>query len=419
MKKDSGRGNDGQAPSVEPFLLPDNGYLAVSRGGILTVAHREIRRIVSMPIYLVMLIGLPVLSFGILLSIFYQGSPSDLPVAVYDADHSALSRQLIRMIDATQSIQIVGSVRSMKEGKTRIQSGKIYGLIVIPAEFEKWILKGLRSKVIVYYNNQFLLPGSLIDRDTVMAANALSASLNLRYREASGEQPAAARSHIAPVHIESHVLFNPYLNYLYFLLTTLQPTLFQIFVMTLTIYATGIELKEGTARIWLTSAGGRIGAALIGKMLPYTLSFFMMAMVIQIIQFFYLKIPLQGNAVFLFISTCVFILAYQSMGLLVVATTANLRFSISIAAFYSGTAFAFSGVTFPTLSMPLIGQFWGYALPLTSYLKIVVDQTMRGAPVQQSLPFLGALILFVVLPPIFFLSRMKKVMQQPHYWGRA
>lgn len=419
MKTDSGRGNDGQTPSVEPFLLPDNGFLAVSQGGILPVARREIRRIVSRPIYLVMLIGLPVLSFGILLAIFYQGSPRDLPVAVYDADHSALSRQLIRMIDATQSIQIVGSVQSMEEGKTRIQSGKVYALIVIPDKFEKWILKGLRSKVVVYYNNQFLLPGSLIDRDSAMAANALSAGLNLRYREASGEQPAAARSHIEPVHIESHVLFNPYLNYLYFLLTTLQPTLFQIFVMTLTIYAAGIELKEGTASIWLTSAGGRIGAALIGKMLPYTLSFFMMAMVMQIIQFFYLKIPLQGNSVFLFISTCVFILAYQSMGLLVVAVTANLRFSISSAAFYSGTAFAFSGVTFPTLSMPLIGQFWGYALPLTSYLKIVVDQTMRGAPVQASLPFLGALVLFVVLPPMVFLPRMKKVMQQPQYWGRV
>ena len=417
MKKDSGRGNDDEAQSTGPSF-PVNAYSAVPHGGIIPVARREIRRIVSRPIYLIMLIGLPAVSFGILLSIFFQGSPRDLPVAIYDADHSALSRQLIRMVDATQSIHIAGSVQSMEEGKTRIQSGNVYALIVIPNEFEKWVLKGLRSQVVVYYNNQFLLPGSLIDRDTARAVNAMSAGLNLRYREATGEQPDAARSNIEPVRIESHFLFNPYLNYLYFLLTTLQPTLFQIFVMTLTIYATGIELKEGTAKTWLEFAEGKIGTALIGKLLPYTLSFVLMAMAIQIIQFVYLKIPLQGDPVFLFISTCIFIMAYQSMGLLVVAITANLRFSISVAAFYSGTAFAFSGVTFPTLSMPLIGQFWGYTLPLTSYLKIVVDQTMRGAPVQASLPFFGALVLFVVLPPILFLPRMKKVMQQPQYWGR-
>jgi ABC-2 type transport system permease protein len=418
MKKDRGRGNDGEAQSLEP-PFPVNGYSAVPQGGIIPVACREIRRIVSRPIYLVMLIGLPVISFGMLLSIFFQGSPRDLPIAVYDADHSALSRQLIRMVDATQSIQIAGSVQSMEAGKTQIQSGKVYALIVIPEEFEKWVLKGLRSKVILYYNNQFLLPGSLINRDAAMAVSTLSAGLNLRYRESSGEQLAEALSHIEPISIESHVLFNPYLNYLYFLLTTLQPTLFQIFVMTLTIYAAGIELKQGTAESWLKCAGGRIGAALIGKMLPYTISFVLMAIAMQFVQFYVLGIPLHGHAFFLFVSTCMFILAYQSMGLLVVAITANLRFSISVAAFYSGTAFAFSGVTFPTLSMPLIGQFWGYALPLTSYLKIVVDQTMRGAPIQASIPFFGALVLFVVLPPIVFLPRMKKVMQQPQYWGRA
>jgi ABC-2 type transport system permease protein len=188
--------------------------------------------------------------------------------------------------------------------------------------------------------------------------------------------------------------------------------------MTLTIYAAGVELKEGTAKAWLTCAGDRTGAALIGKLIPYTLSFILMAMAMQFAQFVWLDIPLQGHAIFLFVSTCIFILAYQSMGLLVVAVTANLRLSISIAAFYSGTAFAFSGVTFPTVAMPMIGRCWGYALPLTSYLKIVVDQTMRNAPVQASFPFLGALALFVLLPVMIILPRMNTVMRQPKYWGR-
>ena len=408
---------DEEQPSGQ-LSFPDTGHVSVPGWGLLPVVRRELGRMVSRPIYLVMLVGLPIISFGMLLSIFFQGSPQDLPVAVHDADHSALSRQLIRMVDATPSIRIAGSVESLEQGKSWIQSGKVYALIVISEDFEKWVLKGLRSKVIVYYNNQFLLPGSLIERDAARAVNAMSAGLNLRYRERSGEQPAAALTHIEPVRIEPHILFNPYLNYLYFLLTALQPTIFQIFVITLTIYAVGVELKEGTARIWLTTAGDRVGTALIGKLLPYTLGFFLMAMAMQVVQSVCLDIPLHGNAVFLFACTCVFILAYQSMGLLIVAITANLRLSISIAAFYSGTAFAFSGVTFPTLSMPLIGQLWGYALPLTSYLKIVVDQTLRGAPVQASLPFLGGLVLFVAVPLAITLSRMKTVMQHPKYWGR-
>ncbi len=418
MKKDSGRGNDDEPQFMRPLSLAVHGREAVPRTGIVYVACREIRRIVSRPIYLVMLVGLPFVSFGLLLSIFFQGSPRNLPVAIYDADHSALSRKLIRMLDATQSIKIDGSVQNMEEGKAEIQSGKVYGLIVIPEEFEKWILKGLRSKVVVYYNNQFLLAGSLIDRDSAMAVNTLSASLNLRYRENSGEQSAEALSHIQPVSIEAHVLFNPYLNYLYFLLTTLHPTLFQIFIMTLTIYAVGVELKEGSAEAWPACAGGKTGAALIGKLIPYTLSFILTATAMQFAQFVWLDIPLKGHPIFLFVSTCIFIPAYQSIGLLVVAATANLRLSISVAAFYSGTAFAFSGVTFPTVAMPLIGRCWGYALPLTSYLKIVVDQTMRNAPVQASLPFLGALVLFAAAPLIFIAPRMNKLMRRPQYWGR-
>ena len=57
---------------------------------------------------------------------------------------------------------------------------------------------------------------------------------------------------------------------------------------------------------------------------------------------------MRGSLALVALATLLFVLAYQAMGLLIVAFSANLRLASSAAAFYGGPAFAFTGVTFPT-----------------------------------------------------------------------
>jgi len=117
-------------------------------------------------------------------------------------------------------------------------------------------------------------------------------------------------------------------------------------------------------------------------------------------------------------ATLLFVLAVEAVGIALVAWLANLRFATSAAAFLSGPAFAFSGITFPVAAMPLAAQTWSALIPLTHYLRVMVDQAVRGAPLAVSSLPLAALAAFVLLLPVASLGRLRRVATDERFWGR-
>ncbi len=386
--------------------------------GILAVARREADRIRGSFYYPLLLVVLPVLSFALLLGIFRSGVPRDLPIAVVDDDHTSLSRQLTRMIDASPSIRVAWQVANLEEGRALVLEGRAYGVVVIPPDAERDVRRGEAPKVTGYYNAQLLLPASLIRRDLRSAIGTMSAGLEMRARESKGETPRAALAHVEPIRVDSHTLFNPQLNYVYFLVTALLPTMLQIFVSLATVHAVGVELKQSSAGGWLAAAGGSAWRAVVGKLLPYTLSFTLLALFMLALLFRILAVPFRGSVQVVVVSTVLFVLAYQVMAVLAVAWSANLRFASSLAAIYCAPAFAFVGITFPTMGMPVLGRTWAQLLPLTHYLRVLTDQALRGAPAATGLAPMAALLAFVLLAPLAAAPRLGRVLRESRYWGR-
>lgn len=387
--------------------------------GTWHVWRREAGRVAATPFYALLVLVLPLLSFAVLLVLFRAGVPRDLPVVVVDRDHTALSRQVARMIDATPAMRVAWQAPDAEAGRRRILEGQAYAMVVIPEDTERDVRRGTGGRIVAHYNAQLLLPASLIRRDLRTAVGTLSAGLELRVREARGESPKTALAHLEPIRLDQHTLFNPQLNYVYFLVTALLPTMLQIFMMLATVHAVGVELKESTAGEWLTASGGSTWRALAGKLLPYTVVFVALALLMLAVLFRWVGVPLQGSLQVTVVATILFVLAYQAMGLLVVAWQANLRLATSSTALYCAPAFAFVGVTFPTMAMPPLGRAWGELLPLTHYLRVLWDQGLRGAPTAVSMPSVAALAAFVVVAGIGGGVRMATVMRDARFWGRS
>jgi ABC-2 type transport system permease protein len=382
------------------------------------VVFRELERMSSRPLYLVVCLVLPLVSFGLLWAIFHEGVPRDLPVAVFAADRSALSRRVVRMIDASPTLNVVDHVTDLVEGHGLIQAGRVYALVALPRNLEKDVLVGRASPIVNYHNNANVLVGSLVSRAVREVVGTVSAGVNLRRRQKHGEMADEALGHLAPIRIESHALFNPYTNFQYFLVAALLPTMLQIFVLTMSIYVVGVELKEGTAKDWLRAAGGSTWKAATGKLLPYTLVFVGLGMLMLSLLFGAMGLPLRGNAAVIVVATVLMVLAYQLIGLLLVAVTANVRLALSFGAFYASTAFAFVGLTYPILGMPLVARAWSGILPLTHYLRIFVDQALKGVPLADCVPPVAALVGFLVLAPVVPAWRFRKLMTEERFWGR-
>jgi ABC-2 type transport system permease protein len=386
--------------------------------GLAAVLAREMRRLVADRFYLLFMLVLPLISFAVLWAIFQQQVPQLLPVVVCDEDHSSLSRQVKRMIDAAPSMRIIPGGHDFAEGRRLVMERKAYALILIPAGTQREIDRGMTAKIACFYNAQFILPGSMITRDLGQVVATLATGIDLRRRQASGEMAAAARAHAEPIRIDRHILFNPQLNYVYFLLTTLLPTMLQIFVILTAVQALGSELKEKTASAWLESAGLSTWRAVLGKLLPQTIHYILLGMGMVFLLFHCLDVPMRGSVGMIVAGTVLLVLACQAVGLFLVTWFANLRMATSAAAFYSGPAFAFTGVTFPTLAMPLLGRLWGEIIPLTHYLRLLVGQAIRGASLQVSMPECLVLLLFAVALPLVSLPRLGRLMRNSRYWGR-
>ncbi len=383
------------------------------------VLARELRRIATRPKEPLLLVALPALALLLTYAIFSAGLPRELPVAVVDQDHSRLSRQLVRMIDATPTVRVAARPADPEEAKDLVLRGAVYAWVQVPAGLERDVKRGAAEPVVAYTNAQLLVPASLVRRDLVAATSTLSAGVKLRRLRAAGATEAAALARVEPVRADIHPLYNPPLNYVSYIFVALFPTLLHVFVLVAAVNSVGAELREGTAGEWLAAGRGSLGRALAGKLLPSTAAFTAVAAAAMAALFRGLGVPMRGSAALLLAGTVLFVLAYQAIGVSLVGLFPNLRFATSVAAFLASPAFAYAGVTFPTIAMPAFARVWGGLLPLTHYLRLLVEQAMKGAPADVSAPQLLALLAFpVVLVPLAW-RRLRRAASDPRFWGRA
>lgn len=387
--------------------------------GIGTVFIREIERMGSRPLYALGTVILPVLSFLLLWTIFHEGIPRELPIAICDADHSALSRKIQRALDASSTIRVAFEVNDPESGHRLIRQGKAYALIVLRKDLERDTLAGKAPFVVHYFNNELLLPGNLINRDVNSTIKAISNSISLTPAAGKGGSLGTDIHIEEPVIVEHRQLFNPYLNYSYFLVSALLPTMLQLFALIMTVFAVGIEFKESTAKEWLTASGSCPWKALMGKLLPYTVIFIVVGIFMNIFLFGFLGTPLRGSLPALIFAAISLVLIYQAIGLVIISVTANLRLSLNVAAFFSTTAFAFVGIVFPEAGMSQVAKSWSAILPLTHYLKIFVNQAMRGAPVAGDIISSCILLAVTACLLVYPLLRIRVLMEEDRYWGLA
>lgn len=386
-------------------------------GSIYAVFVRELRRIRCSVTYIAMLAVLPLISILFFAVFFEKGVAESLPIAVLDEDNSDLSRKLMRMVDETPAALVAYGIQDMNEGMTLIREGRVYAVLQIPAKFEKNIMGGGQAHVQLYNSGTNISVNSLLAKDVQTAVTTFSVGVRLNLLQSRGLSARQAMAQAQPIRFTKHVLFNPYINYGYYVAPCFMAMMLMIFTILSTIYAAGSELKNSTAKEWLDTGRGSMAAAIIGKTLPITIVMCIVAVAMHVIIFNVMGAPMNGSIALLGLATVVFILSYEAIGLFVLALTDNMRLALSFGGGYSVLAFTFSGLTFPTMAMAPVLQWFGCLFPFTFYMRVFIDQVLRGAPVGISIPEVGYMMLFWCLPVLT--SRLfRRECTYKKYWGK-
>jgi ABC-2 type transport system permease protein len=373
---------------------------------IIDSSTRELKRMMSRPIYLIGTVLVMAFCFVFFLTLFNEGQPNDMPIGIVDLDNSSLSRQLIRNIDATQQAKVTLKIYSHKEARQEMQTGNIYGFVEIKKDFAKEALSSHRPAIQLYLNDAYLIGGSLLGKDLMYMSALTSGAMQRQILRAKGIEEFRIMGIIQPIAVDTHLIGNPHANYGVYLLNVLLPGVLQVMILMMTIFAIGIEFKERTSSQWLENANNSIFAAITGKLIPYTIIFFIMGMISNILLYSYMHYPLNSHIGWMFLNTFLFVVSYQAIGILIIGLMPVLRDGVTIVAFYGLLGFTFAGFTFPIEQMPAMSRIFSYIFPIRHYFNIYVNQALNGLDPTNSMLSYMALLSFCILP-FFVYHRLK------------
>ena len=319
----------------------------------------------------------PIVLSTIIIGVFANPSIREIPVAIIDQDNSALSRNLIDVVNASPYVKITESLTSMEEARKLMAAGKIYGIVLIPENLSKRIIGYKGAEVILYYNNELFLVGALVNKGVLTAVKDFSDVYTKKLFMKYGVPAYDVDFQVNPVLLSEKILFNPYLNYQYFFVFGLIPAAFQLFVISSLIYGILFEERSGRYHDIVYIVDEAPFSYTLGKLIPYAVLYTFSGTIMLFILFVIMKVPMVAGFGKLLFATLCYIYVSMAAGLFISIILRPLAYSA--AAVYAAPTFAYAGISYPQIAMPKFAYYLSEFFPLTHYHRVLVNEAIRGS----------------------------------------
>ena len=348
--------------------------------------------------YLICMLGFPLLALVFFTSLMDEGLPEDMPVGVVDLDNTSTSRGLIRRLDAFQSSRVVAHYPSVNEARRAIQENQIYAFLYIPKGTTDDLLSSRRPKISYYYNMAYVMAGSLLMKDLKTIANLGSAAVGQATMRAKGYTQEQIMAFLQPIRIDLHQIANPWTNYNAYLSTVLVPGVMMLFMFLISAYSLGMELKFDRGKEWLANADNNIVVAILGKYLPQAIIFLVLIALYEMYIYGVIRFPHEGGFGDMFLLAVLEVFSAIGFGIFAFGLMPSLRMSMSVCSLWAVLSFSLAGSAFPVMGMDTPIQALSWLFPLRHYYMLYQITVFNGFPVVDAWFHLVALIAFTLLP---------------------
>jgi len=316
----------------------------------------------------------------------------EVPVAVVDDSHSALSREFIQMADATPDVRIAYHAVSLDDARRMIEAQQVRGIYYIPAELSDAVYSARRTYISVYTDMAMTLQYKAI----YMAANAVVTQMNKNIRIGRMTKLTTQRDEevsAAPLRFEEVPIFNPSGGYAGFILPCVLMLVLQQTLML------GIGLSEGTRRerrrlitVARTIPSRGYGLRLaFGKGMAYFMVYSVWAAYLSLAvpRMFGLVMIAQWRDLLAIMFP--YLLACIGFGL-TLSWLVRYRENVLLLVVFTSVPFLFlSGISWPLSSLPAFWQGFGALIPSTYAIRAYVRVATMGASVADVMPEFRAL----------------------------
>ena len=339
---------------------------------------REMRAVVKDEGVLIFFVLVP-LVYPLLYSWIYNNETvRDVPVVVVDNCHSKMSRELARKIDASPDVEVKGYAADMQEAQMAMARQDAFGIIYIPSDFDRKLLRREQATVSVYCDMSLLLAYKAIYITTMSATGDMNARLQMKSAGKTFDEVA---------------MFNPSQGYGTFIL----PAVLMLIIQQ--TMALGIGMITGTSRE--RNGRGRLYPSgkhyrnflqvMLGKSLCYFMIYavvtvYLACVIPQIFSFMQIARPVDLIALLVpFVIACIFF---------TMTVTSMVRYRenvILIVVFMSVPLMFISGLSWPQSNISWWWQSVSWLFPSTFGIQGFVRISEMGATAHDIMPSIGAL----------------------------
>ena len=371
---------------------------------IATIIFREWRAISTNAAILLVLIG-GIFAYGLLYNLMYAPNlVRKTPVAVVDNSHSALSREYIRLLNATPQASVYALTPNYLEAKEWLKQSKVDGILYLPADFDTRVGRGEQSVFSVYAATDAFLNFKNLQE----ASSRVMLAVNDAHRAEGAvflpPQGLLAVASSAPVNVAGTALYNYTEGYGSYLIPAVMIIIiFQTLLMVIGM-VTGEEAERNRRPIFSKQSQLNMNLTwrqalynVSGRTFVYVMLYFIFALFLLGLLPHFFSIPNIGNGRDIITMMIPFLIGTSFFGLAASRYFTDSEAPLLMIAFFSVGYIFLSGVSYPLELMPWYWQAAHYVVPAAPAVLAFVKLNSMGGDMADIRPEMITLWVQVVV----------------------
>ncbi len=357
---------------------------------IFTLVKKELIQTLRDPRMKLVVFVMPIIQM-LIFGVAITNEVKNLNVTVCDADHSIMSRSLIRTITASDYFVIHRYAEDCSMIEDDLYKNRSILAIHIPERFEAKYLRGDKAPL------QILIDGS--DGNTAsIAMGYLQRMLShvelkqVRPRIAVGVRPLP----FVRINLETRVFYNPGLESKNYMIPGVITMVLSVLTILLTAMGITKEKESGTFEQLIVSPI-RGYELVLGKTIPYAIIGFFDAIMVTIVSVFVFEVPLNGAIAHLAILNFLYVTAMLGLGLFISTVSSSQQQAMMTVFAFLFPALILSDFFFPLDNMPALIRYLTYANPMRYALSAQRGIFLRGSGIEDLIVAIIALGIFTIL----------------------
>lgn len=350
----------------------------ISRKKIKEIFTDELSIVVNDHSILLTVVIAPILYAFFLGSIYLNKDLDQIRFAVVDYDNTETTRELSRLLDASQKIDLVGYLEDYEDGVEKLQKLEIEGFLVFHKGVEREFKRMEGTNVKLYLNTTRFLPSNDLNMAVNTVMLTVGAGIRLNYYMIQNIDSPKAMQLIDPVSVQVNPIYNVINSYGGFLL----PGLFFLILQQTLLIGLGESVSKdnenGKLRKFLSNSSNGVSNYFFGKTSYYQVLFVAYIILFTVVIFPFFQLPVDGSLFSMFIISIAFFWLVTVMAVLIGTFIKSQVRYMEIMAFTTYPFFLLSGYSWPISSMPLPLQWLSALLPTTPIMEAMTRLYVMG-----------------------------------------